>query len=65
MFYSGTNNRLPNRLQQVVQPVIDDKVCGSSKIWGSNFDPASMICAGPLSGNTNICQVEIYNEIFN
>jgi trypsin len=35
--------------------VIDDSTCGSSSIYGGDFDPATMICAGYLSGGVDTC----------
>jgi secreted trypsin-like serine protease len=35
--------------------VIPDSTCGSSGVYGSDFDPATMLCAGFLSGGVDTC----------
>jgi secreted trypsin-like serine protease len=35
--------------------VIADSTCGSSSVYGLDFDPATMLCAGNLSGGTDSC----------
>jgi secreted trypsin-like serine protease len=52
----NTNDTTPDRLQQVIQPVVDDKTCGDNKVWSGTFDVNTMICAGALDGKTNICK---------
>ena len=35
--------------------VIPDSTCASPSVYGSDFDPATMLCAGSLSGATDSC----------
>ena len=35
--------------------VIADSICGSSSVYGSDFDPATMVCAGYLDGGVDSC----------
>jgi len=42
----------PDRLLQARVSFVSDSVCGSPSAWGSQFDPATMICAGSLSTGT-------------
>lgn len=35
--------------------VIADSTCGSGGVYGSDFDPSTMLCAGYLSGGTDTC----------
>jgi secreted trypsin-like serine protease len=35
--------------------VIDDQTCGSQSVYGSDFDPATMLCAGEMSGGKDTC----------
>jgi secreted trypsin-like serine protease len=35
--------------------VIDDSTCGNPLIYGSDFDPGTMLCAGELSGGVDTC----------
>ncbi len=37
-------------------PIIADSTCGSSSVYGSEFDPVTMVCAGYLSGEVDTCQ---------
>jgi secreted trypsin-like serine protease len=43
-------------LRAAVTPVIDDAVCGGDGVNGAAFDPATMVCAGYLSGGIDTCQ---------
>lgn len=43
-------------LRVATVPIIDDATCGTGAVYGSLFDPVSMICAGVLSGGTDSCQ---------
>ncbi len=45
-----------NTLQAVTVPIIADSVCGLPSIYGSDFDAASMVCAGLLGGGVDSCQ---------
>jgi len=42
-------------LRSATVGVISDATCGSSSIYGSDFDPTTMLCAGSLSGTTDSC----------
>lgn len=42
-------------LRSATVGVISDSTCGSPGIYGSDFDPATMLCAGSLSGTTDSC----------
>ncbi|MFM9044821.1 MAG: trypsin-like serine protease [Solirubrobacterales bacterium] len=42
----------PDRLLQARISFVSDSVCGSPSAWGSQFDPATMICAGSISTGT-------------
>lgn len=44
-----TSGGYPDRLLQAKVSFVSDSVCGSRSAWGSQFDPATMICAGSLS----------------
>ena len=35
--------------------VIPDSTCGSGAVYGSDFDPTTMLCAGNLSGGVDTC----------
>jgi secreted trypsin-like serine protease len=41
-------------LQQVDVPIAPDSACGA--LYGSNFDPAAMLCAGYAQGGKDACQ---------
>jgi len=45
----------PAVLQEVSVPLIADATCGSSAMWGSNFMPATMLCAGDLPAERDSC----------
>jgi Trypsin len=36
-------------------PIVSDSTCGSPGINGTDFDPATMVCAGFLSGGVDTC----------
>ena len=36
--------------------IISDSTCGSASVYGSDFDPNTMVCAGFLSGGVDACQ---------
>jgi secreted trypsin-like serine protease len=42
-------------LQAATVPVIADSACGSSNVYGGDFDPSTMLCAGYLSGGVDTC----------
>ncbi len=43
-------------LKVATLPIIGDASCGSGAVYGSLFDPVTMICAGTLAGGTDSCQ---------
>jgi hypothetical protein len=43
-------------LRAVQISMIDDTTCGSPSVYGSGFDPVTMVCAGELSGGRDACQ---------
>jgi secreted trypsin-like serine protease len=42
-------------LRSATVNVVADSTCGSASIYGSDFDPATMICAGYLTGGVDTC----------
>jgi secreted trypsin-like serine protease len=36
-------------------PIVSDSTCGSPLIYGSEFQPATMVCAGYLAGGVDTC----------
>jgi secreted trypsin-like serine protease len=36
-------------------PIVSDSTCGSAAIYGSEFSPATMVCAGYLAGGVDTC----------
>jgi hypothetical protein len=43
-------------LRSVQLSILGDDVCGSPAIYGSAFDPETMLCAGELAGGRDACQ---------
>ena len=43
-------------LMAVTVPIIADSVCGSGSVYGNEFKPATMVCAGYLEGGKDSCQ---------
>ncbi len=43
-------------LKQATVPIIADPTCAQPAVYGSLFNPATMVCAGVLSGGTDSCQ---------
>jgi secreted trypsin-like serine protease len=43
-------------LQSATVPIVDDSTCGSPTVYGSDFDPATMVCAGYMTGGVDTCQ---------
>jgi trypsin len=37
-------------------PIVSDGTCGAPAIYGTDFDPATMVCAGFLAGGVDTCQ---------
>jgi secreted trypsin-like serine protease len=44
-----------DKLLRASVPVIADSTCGSGSVYGGDFDSATMVCAGYLSGGTDTC----------
>jgi secreted trypsin-like serine protease len=42
-------------LRAATVEMISDSVCGGSSVYGSEFKPASMVCAGFMEGGTDTC----------
>jgi hypothetical protein len=43
------------RLRQAEVPIVADATCGSSIMYGDDFDPQSMLCAGYAEGGIDSC----------
>jgi secreted trypsin-like serine protease len=50
------DNDLPDQLREARVPRVADSTCGQSDWYGSAFDPATMVCAGPAAGGIDTCQ---------
>ena len=49
------NGNTVDTLRAATVPIIPDSTCGSSSVYGSDFDPNTMVCAGYLSGGVDAC----------
>lgn len=45
-------------LKEFKAPILADSVCGSNKLYGDRYDPATMLCAGNLTGGGNPCRFD-------
>ena len=45
-----------DQLREAQVPRVADSTCGQSDFYGSAFDPATMVCAGPVAGGVDTCQ---------
>jgi secreted trypsin-like serine protease len=45
-----------DQLREAQVPRVADSTCGQSDYYGSSFDPATMVCAGPAAGGVDTCQ---------
>ena len=45
-----------DQLREAQVPRVADSTCGQSDFYGSAFDPATMVCAGPAAGGVDTCQ---------
>jgi hypothetical protein len=45
-----------DQLREAQVPRVADSTCGQSDYYGSAFDPATMVCAGPAAGGVDTCQ---------
>lgn len=43
-------------LRSVQISILADETCGSPGVYGSSFDPETMVCAGELAGGRDACQ---------
>jgi secreted trypsin-like serine protease len=43
-------------LQSATVPIVADSTCGSPTVYGTDFDPATMVCAGEMAGGVDTCQ---------
>jgi trypsin len=48
-------NPTSDSLRSAAVNVIADSVCAGGGVYGSDFNPATMLCAGNLSGGTDAC----------
>jgi trypsin len=42
-------------LRHATVPIISDSTCASGSVYGGEFDPSTMVCAGFLSGGVDTC----------
>jgi secreted trypsin-like serine protease len=42
-------------LRDATVPIVGDSTCGSPSVYGGEFDPSTMVCAGFLSGGVDTC----------
>jgi trypsin len=52
---SESGNATQDTLRAATVGVISDPTCSSSGVYGSDFDPSTMLCAGNLSGGVDSC----------
>ena len=45
-----------DQLREAQVPRVADSTCGQGDYYGSAFDPATMVCAGPAAGGVDTCQ---------
>jgi trypsin len=45
-----------NTLRAASVPIVSDSACGSSAMYGGDFDPQTMVCAGFTQGGVDTCQ---------
>jgi trypsin len=50
--FSGT----VDTLRAASVPIVSDSTCGAPGIYDTDFDPATMVCAGFLAGGVDTCQ---------
>jgi secreted trypsin-like serine protease len=54
--WGDTGTSFPDTLQAASVPIVSDSDCGSILVYGSDFDPVSMVCAGFLEdGGVDTC----------
>lgn len=49
------SGQFDSKLRQVEVPIVSAETCGSTVYYGSEFDPASMLCAGYPEGGRDSC----------
>jgi secreted trypsin-like serine protease len=47
---------ISDQLREAQVPRVADSTCGQGDYYGSAFDPATMVCAGPAAGGVDTCQ---------
>ena len=52
---NGQGSNGSDSLMAAVAPIIADSSCSAQNVYGSEFDPATMVCAGYLSGGVDTC----------
>lgn len=53
---STGSSDFPDDLHEVQITMIADSTCGSSTVYGGEFIPQTMVCAGELAGGKDTCQ---------
>jgi len=61
VLYVTAGGELPDALQQVMLPVIDNEVCNQPGWYDNNLDD-TMVCAGYEEGELGNCQVSFRSE---
>jgi secreted trypsin-like serine protease len=51
--WGSTGSSFPDTLQEATVPMRSDAYCGGSGVWGTAFQPDTMVCAG--GGHTDTC----------
>ena len=52
---TGGNNNGVDSLRKASVPIVSDATCGSGAVYGSEFFPATMVCAGYPEGGVDTC----------
>jgi secreted trypsin-like serine protease len=52
---TSENGNTVDTLRSATVGVIADPTCGSASVYGSDFDPATMVCAGYMAGGVDTC----------
>jgi len=59
---SAASGAVPDRLQQVMLPIIDNEICSQPSWYGQVIDD-SMVCAGYEEGQRGNCKVMCYFDL--